>query len=101
LEPEEIQAYKTGNPAMFETIQEEIENYFKQKFIALGKKIGKIELIQVDEDIAVGIIESADDVKPGSTVIISKLSALHILYMIPQKKQDKMRCQRVFTNITG
>ena len=45
-----------------------IENYFKEKFIAPGKKIGQLELIQVDEDISVGRIPSEVKVDAGSTV---------------------------------
>ncbi len=129
LEPEELQAFKDGKPALFETISEEIddladtmaekmcnsvtalpwagyvvsavdgkvylsfgadigaktgdildvyesgetvENFYKQKFIRPGKKIGQIELVQVDEFISVGKILSGENVKAGSTVKIPK-----------------------------
>ena len=49
-----------------------IENYFKEKFIAPGKKAGQIELMQVDGDISVGRIPPEAKVEAGSTVKFPK-----------------------------
>ncbi len=125
LEPEEVQAFKDGKPALFEIISDEIdeladkmakktcnsvislpwtgyvvsvvegkvylsfgaaigaktgdildvyesgetvENFYKQKFVRPGKKIGQIELVQVDENLSVGKVVSGENVKAGSTV---------------------------------